>query len=758
MPAADRCDTQNDPGQAMAAVDDAAKSPLPSPPVEGSKPSSTNGAQAVVQPPAPAGTHPTQPLPSSPTQQASSATPAVAPPSGAAPPARPPSQPPPGGDRTHKSERPSMRPGGPQSLIGMTLSGRYRIEKLLGEGGMGAVYRAEHTHMRKRLAVKVLHPEMSRMPEVVARFEREAMAAAHIDHPNVATATDFGKLDDGSFFLVLEYVEGKSLRDALSRGRLELGRALHIMRQIAGALGRAHAMGIVHRDLKPENVMLIDREGDPDFVKVLDFGIAKVPVGELSHTTTAAGQPALTQLGMVYGTPEYMAPEQALGQPVDARADLYSLGIITFEMLTGVRPFEHESKVTLLGMHVTAPVPRMAEKAPEAHVPAEVEAIVGRLLAKDAAQRFADAKELMDAIGAAVSDLVAAGRVDPGLLDQALGPSGAFSTGILGPMSMRGSRASLPGVGLRGSQPAVAERASELVLRVKTYGARAVTVARGYVSRADRRTWAIGGGAVGALVVLVLFISLLTSTKDTTSNVTPGTDASAVVPKPKPPPPDHKLDEQVAAAEATIEKGDYAGAIEQLAALELSHADRADIHRDLERAYMGSNDVKDAMLEADLWLKADPASATDPRLGADVRAAAISRDNSDAAFAVIETRMGSAGADLLYDLAYGGGVPRSTMNKARASLASPEVRPHASPALAVTLDLRNTSGCEARHALLPRAREVGDARTVATLRPLLATRGCGFLGLNDCFHCMHHDGSLASTIDAIELRLATAKP
>jgi serine/threonine-protein kinase len=207
------------------------------------------------------------------------------------------------------------------ALIGQTLSGRYRIDRLLGEGGMGAVYEAEHTHMRKRLAVKVLHQEMSHLPEVVARFEREAMAAAHIDHPNVAAATDFGMLEDGSFFLALEYVEGHSLRDVVAQGRLELGRALHIVSQMAQALHRAHALGIVHRDLKPENVMLVERENDPDFVKVLDFGIAKVPVGELASeepaASAASGAPKiLTQMGMVYGTPEYMAPEQALGQRI----------------------------------------------------------------------------------------------------------------------------------------------------------------------------------------------------------------------------------------------------------------------------------------------------------------------------------------------------------------------------------------------------------------------------------------------------------
>src|SRR5688572_22358703 len=183
---------------------------------------------------------------------------------------------------------------------------------------MGAVYRAEHTHMRKRLAVKVLHPEMLDLAEAVERFEREAIAGAHIEHPNVAAANDFGKLEDGSHFLVLEYLEGEDLRSVLGKGPVAPDRALRIARQIALALRAAHQIGIVHRDLKPENVMLIKKDREVDIVKVLDFGIAKVPVAELT-TRGAPGAQALTKLGMVYGTPEYMAPEQALGQEVDGR-------------------------------------------------------------------------------------------------------------------------------------------------------------------------------------------------------------------------------------------------------------------------------------------------------------------------------------------------------------------------------------------------------------------------------------------------------
>ena len=209
--------------------------------------------------------------------------------------------------------------------IGTLLAERYRIDALVGEGGMGAVYSAEHVLMRKRFAVKVLRRELTSVPEVVARFEREAMAAGNIEHPNVAAATDFGKLADGAVFLVLEFVSGHSLRDEIARGPFAVDRALHIARQIASALSAAHAQGIVHRDLKPENVMLVEKGGDPDFVKVLDFGIAKVPLGDVPSSGPKQGNP-ITKAGMVFGTPEYMAPEQALGQTVDGRADLYALG------------------------------------------------------------------------------------------------------------------------------------------------------------------------------------------------------------------------------------------------------------------------------------------------------------------------------------------------------------------------------------------------------------------------------------------------
>ncbi len=275
--------------------------------------------------------------------------------------------------------------------VGDVVAERYRIDGVLGEGGMGIVYRAEHLHLHKAHALKVLLPEWSSMPEVVARFEREAVAAGNIESPHVAAATDFGRLPGGSFFLVMEYVHGRTLRAVLEAGAVEPARALRIARGIAAGLRAAHVLGIVHRDMKPENVMLVERDGDADFVKVLDFGIAKVD--GLGGGGGAGGSRVLTRVGSVIGTPDYMSPEQALGQPVDARTDLYSVGVILFEMLTGRCPFVGGA-VTVLGQHVTAEIPELPAVV-AANVGPRIGAIVRRLLAKAPENRFRDMTELM---------------------------------------------------------------------------------------------------------------------------------------------------------------------------------------------------------------------------------------------------------------------------------------------------------------------------------------------------------------------------
>jgi tRNA A-37 threonylcarbamoyl transferase component Bud32 len=643
---------------------------------------------------------------------------------------------------------------GPRSLIGTTISDRYLIERLLGEGGMGAVYQAEHTLMRKRMAIKVLHPEMTRLPEVVARFEREAMAAAHIDHPHVVTATDFGKLEDGSFFLALEFVEGASLREVIGAGRLELGRSLHIARQMAGALQRAHTLKIVHRDLKPENVMLVDRDGDPDFVKVLDFGIAKVQMGELG-TNDRAGpeQNVLTQAGMVYGTPEYMAPEQALGQPVDARADLYALGVIIYEMLTGHRPFEAESKVALLGMQVTAPVPAMIIKCPDCNVPLEVEVLVGRLLAKEATERIGDAKEVIEVITSLLSQLSVAGRIDAKFLAPA--PSG-FATN--------------PGL-ISGISPAPPDLAALAhAARAKKDGGVDGAKTTGVEGLLGKRAFlvALFAGILGIIILVTAVVYVFRGRED----VTTGADASGGLVTTSAeggsPTVDAPTDERVKEAIAMIDRGDYGSGIKRLEELGDVVQGREDVHRALFTAYSATDRTKDAVREAGLVFKSNPNLdvRSDVKLRVEIRDAALkegTRDGNkavaDEAFAVLETQMGTVGWDDIYDIGYGtsGTQYPKAAERARRVLAKGE-RSKMSAALQVALDLQAAGASCAAKAHFDRAQREGDERALFLLKQLTTAhqlKQSGFKKI-DLLGCLH-DGQLARTIAALEERLRQQK-
>ena len=237
-------------------------------------------------------------------------------------------------------------------LSGSEVDGRYRVIELVGEGGMGKVYLAEHIEIGKRVALKVLHPSYSRMPDLVERFRREARAASKIGHPNIVDVTDSGTTADGSVYFVMEYLEGVELGSVIEReGALDVARALKITGQICRALSAAHREGIIHRDLKPENIYLITRDGTADVVKVLDFGIAKTTEAE------AARERRLTSPGMAMGTPEYMSPEQAAGRPADARCDVYAVGAILYEMVTGIPPYSGDNFMEILTKKATQDPP-----------------------------------------------------------------------------------------------------------------------------------------------------------------------------------------------------------------------------------------------------------------------------------------------------------------------------------------------------------------------------------------------------------------
>ena len=268
----------------------------------------------------------------------------------------------------------------PEEIVGQIVQGRYAVRALIGEGGMGRVYEAEHVDIGKRVALKILHPVYSRTPDVVARFRREARAASKIGHPNIVDVTDSGATADGSVYFVMEYLEGVELAAVIDReGAIDIHRALGIGTQICRALAAAHSAGIIHRDLKPENVFLIVREGTTDFVKVLDFGIAK------SAELEEQRKERLTHPGMAMGTPEYMAPEQAAGKPADARSDVYAVGAILYEMLTGRPPYEGENFMEILTKKATVePVPPR-DLRPD--LPEVVEKVVLRAMARDPAER-----------------------------------------------------------------------------------------------------------------------------------------------------------------------------------------------------------------------------------------------------------------------------------------------------------------------------------------------------------------------------------
>ncbi len=583
-------------------------------------------------------------------------------------------------------------------LIGRVLSDRYRVDALVATGAFGAVYRGVHLHMRKQVAIKVLHPEVENFPELVERFEREAVAGAHISHPNVAVASDLGKFDGESYFLVQEYVPGETLREVIDRGRLPAVRAAFIARQIAAALAAAHRHRIVHRDIKPRNIMLV--EGSDDFVKLIDFGFARVPLEGLPHLPPEAeSQEWLTsEAGVVFGSVAYMAPEAALGmRNVHERSDLYALGVIFYEMLAGKHPFDVTlPSAELFQKHREAPPPPLREREPESDVPPELEAIVLRLLEKEPERRPSSAAATM----AAIDDVM---HGVPGY------PNRGRSDLLRVPRPAE----------LDGASPADAGSSS-----AEGESSKGVTVAT-----ERRRRHALGAVVAAALVGcgLLLLIARYATRSDRAQGAEPISGAAALEPSAS----------NVASAAGPVPRDSFDRRYEQKLRDQL-----------LSFETHGSSKEGASVLLALLQL--NPRALEDERIQA-ATATLVSRlppkdDATSSVFYTLSYRAGGPGLDALHRV-FEAAPTSYAGHRAESILSLQAASERASRALRITWEIRKTR-CAHKPLLFERAAEEGDARTARQLSKLSAPSCSPRRG--EC--CIRGDVRLDRAIARIEER------
>ena len=545
-------------------------------------------------------------------------------------------------------------------------------------GGMGAIYKGEHLLMRKQVAIKVLHPDIEDFPELVARFEREAIAGAHVNHPNVAAASDFGKFDGESYFLVLEYIEGVTLSDIMeAEGPLEALRAVKLVRQLAAALGAAHQRGIVHRDVKPRNIMICEpsivetaaRRDDDEIVKLIDFGLAKVPVEQLSSIARdpVADGKELTNAGVVMGTVSYMAPETALGMSaVSAKSDFYSLGIIFYEMLTGKHPFDETEPQKIFAAHCSLPIPPVATRNPDVKVPADLEAIVTRLLDKNPDNRHPDAESLIAALDAF-----------------------KMRVNMSGTLSLR--RPLLPKPRPAGDPNGPSSSAS---------GGLYVPRRAPMKSGLDGKVWMIGAGAAMlALVGVIVFLLMRGSGDEKKQQATTAEPSVRESAKPETSAP---------VLVASADKSGKPSAVQVSGPAQELRATTSASPPAAAKVLMGILDNKPEILK-DPPVQAAAASVAD-------RLAEAQALEADTVFEKLAT-MGESGLDVLYEVAVTSDTSKGAA-KARAILDKPDVFAVASVPLKVSYDLKRAS-CQKRPFLFSRAAKEGDDRSLAILLSMM---------------------------------------
>lgn len=375
-----------------------------------------------------------------------------------------------------------MEHDGEDPMVGQLIGGRYRITGVLGEGGMGIVYIGEQQmgSTVRKVAIKTLHQHLSKDASVLARFHRECGTVAQLEHPNTIKFYDFGATEDGTLYIAMEFVEGKPLSDIIeSSGALPPDRVVHIMRQVAGALDEAHEQKIIHRDLKPENIILGKRAGEDDFVKVLDFGIAA-----RTESADKAKEQKLTQQGMVLGTPPYMSPEQFTGKALDRRSDIYSLGVMAYEMLTGQLPFEADTPWQWATEHMTAQPRPFEAAATGGNIPPAMREAIMKALAKDPDQRQSTARQFFE-------ELTEGGRMT---VESGAGASGGGTS--------TAAMAAAPDF----AAPAYAAAAPAAMAHPAQYGAPAIPAPPRHNTGGGGKGLVIGLGAVGAILLIAIAV------------------------------------------------------------------------------------------------------------------------------------------------------------------------------------------------------------------------------------------------------------
>jgi serine/threonine-protein kinase len=617
-------------------------------------------------------------------------------------------------DTPKRPASPGRRPASPrgQGRVGELIAGRYRIESRIASGGFGSVYTGQHIHMGHRVAIKILHPKAENLPGLVERFRREAIVGAHVRHPNIASAIDYGTLEDGSYYLVLEHVDGETVKKLLKRGAFALPRAISVTKQLASALAAAHSMGIVHRDLKPANVMLVAaaKGGEAaETVKLIDFGFAKIDPSQHSAVDLPAPVAALqgaglTVDGMLFGTVAYMAPEVFHGMDkVDARSDLYALGLLAYEMATGQRPFQGRSDAELFKQKLEGSPPPLATHGLDEPLASALDAVIQRLMACKPADRYATADEVFGALQSLEGAPAGAAPTSPTLPEPkddvpADGPEHLASDSSDGPASDE-TEDPAPGALEAAADSGADQPSSSEVKR----SALAVVEQGGGPLAADATARRGSHGALWAL--LGLGVAGL-GAAGLAHYVWRGASVAPRLPTAVEPSASSSSAPVASASGAPV---DDVPAVEppeaQVWRRRLSAAERA---RDWKKAYRAFTELA----------KLYPPAFREPllRSAAANTLAALTEarlPEADAMIRALESDLGPAGPDVLFHVVQFRGGTRAR-ERAAATLAKPEVRQRAGPALNIALELRRL-GCKAPADLLRQTVSTGDERALMVL-------------------------------------------